>query len=76
MFSCEFCEICKNTFFTEHIRMTASVPQNLSESMFFRKYMSKPNFYNTIEFLCFYKEKLFWWPDGAYINNDSINAVI
>ena len=24
VFSCELCEICKNTFFTEHVRMTAS----------------------------------------------------
>ena len=24
MFSCEFCEIFKNTFFTEHLRATAS----------------------------------------------------
>ena len=24
MFSCEFCEISKNTFFTEHLQMTAS----------------------------------------------------
>ena len=24
MFSCEFCQIFKNTFFTEHLRMTAS----------------------------------------------------
>ena len=24
VFSCEFCEIFKNTFFTEHLRMTAS----------------------------------------------------
>ena len=24
MFSCEFCEICKNTFFTEHLWVTAS----------------------------------------------------
>ena len=24
MFSCEFCEISKNTFFTEHLLMTAS----------------------------------------------------
>ena len=24
MFSCEFCEIFKNTFFTEHLRVTAS----------------------------------------------------
>ena len=25
LFSCKFCEISKNTFFTEHIRATASV---------------------------------------------------
>ena len=25
VFFCEFCEICKNTFFTEHLRATASV---------------------------------------------------
>ena len=25
VFSCEFCEISKNTFFTEHLRVTASV---------------------------------------------------
>ena len=25
MFSFEFCEICKNTFFAEHLRMTAYV---------------------------------------------------
>ena len=25
MFSCEFCEIFKNTFFTEHLQTTASV---------------------------------------------------
>ena len=25
MFSCEFCEISKNTFFTEHLQTTASV---------------------------------------------------
>ena len=24
VFSCEFCEISKNTFFTEHLRMTTS----------------------------------------------------
>ena len=24
LFSCEFCEITKNTFFTEHLRVTAS----------------------------------------------------
>ena len=25
LFSCEFCEISKNTFFTKHLRATASV---------------------------------------------------
>ena len=25
MFSCDFCEISKNAFFTEHLRKTASV---------------------------------------------------
>ena len=28
VFSCEFCEISKNNFFTEHILATASVPEN------------------------------------------------
>ena len=30
MFSCEFCEIFKNTFFTEHLRTTASVVRNVA----------------------------------------------
>ena len=29
VFSCEFCKICKNTFFQEHIRTTTSVFQIL-----------------------------------------------
>ena len=29
MFYCEFCEISNNTFFTEHLRMTASVSGKL-----------------------------------------------
>ena len=29
MFSCEFCKIFKNTFFTEHLRNTASVSRTL-----------------------------------------------
>ena len=29
VFSCEFCEFFKNTFFTEHLRKTASVAYNL-----------------------------------------------
>ena len=28
--SCEFCEISKNTFFTEHLRTTVSVSGNLT----------------------------------------------
>ena len=28
VFSCEFCKISKNTFFTEHLRTTASNPNN------------------------------------------------
>ena len=29
VFSCEFCEISKNTFITKHLRMIASVPLNI-----------------------------------------------
>ena len=29
MFPCEFCKISKNTFFTEHLRTTASVAESL-----------------------------------------------
>ena len=28
LFSCEFCQISNNTFFTEHLRMTASVSRS------------------------------------------------
>ena len=31
MFSCEFCEIFKNNFFTEHLWTTASVIWNIQE---------------------------------------------
>ena len=30
VFSCEFCEVFKNTFFTEHFEMTASASTNYS----------------------------------------------
>ena len=30
VFSCEFCEMFKNTFFTEHLRTTVSVPREFS----------------------------------------------
>ena len=29
VFSCEFCEICKNTFFTEHLWTTASISERI-----------------------------------------------
>ena len=29
LFSCEFCEISKSTFFTEHLQTTTSVMKNL-----------------------------------------------
>ena len=35
LFSCEFCEIFKNTFFTEHLWMTASVCLNVILWFFF-----------------------------------------
>ena len=35
VFSCEFCEIFKNTFFTEHLRATAS--ERISLKNFIRK---------------------------------------
>ena len=41
MFSCEFAKISKSTFFTEHLRMTASVQVftiNSTENRFLRVY--------------------------------------
>ena len=35
VFSCEFCEIFKNTFFTEHLRTTASEYLGVRESKYF-----------------------------------------
>ena len=29
MFSCEFCKTSKNTYFTEHLRVIASVDKNI-----------------------------------------------
>ena len=39
MFSCEFCEISKNTFFTEHIRTIASVYDNDYQSEVYHENM-------------------------------------
>ena len=50
MLSCEFCEIFKNTFFTEHPRVTASVktinsdedqPKNIKQYIIIRN--TQPN---------------------------------
>ena len=41
MFSCEFCEISKNTFFTEYVWATASVTE--TDSQFIKNYYSKYN---------------------------------
>ena len=34
VFSCQFCEISKNIFFTEHVWTTASVPENIKLKVF------------------------------------------
>ena len=34
VFSCQFCEISKNIFFTEHVWTTASVPENIKLTIF------------------------------------------
>ena len=36
VFSCEFCEIFKNTFFTEHVWATASLPRSNSVQISFK----------------------------------------
>ena len=45
VFSCEFCEISKNTFFTEHLWTTASVNQ-----IFFWKLLTRKDFIETLYF--------------------------
>ena len=45
VFSCEFCEVSKNTFFTEHLWATASVimrRQNLSQQSTFLNKLYQP----------------------------------
>ena len=53
MFSCEFCEIFKNTFFTEHLRATASGTwDKLSKALFLeRKSWERWSIY-----VCIYKK--------------------
>ena len=40
LFSCEFCEISKNTFFTKHLRATASVKIEMQVKIMTSKLMS------------------------------------
>ena len=51
VFSCEFCKIFKNTFFTEHLRTTASVTliKAAVRSLAFQKVFIKQAFRNLIE---------------------------
>ena len=37
VFSCEFCKISKNTFFTEHLQMAASVATVMKACNFIKK---------------------------------------
>ena len=41
MFSCEFCEISKNTFFTEHVWATASVLIRLRQQLLLKIFIKK-----------------------------------
>ena len=45
VFSCEFCEISKNTFFTEHLRPLRPVGPNTAQKMnfFIKNFVSKCN---------------------------------
>ena len=52
MFFCEFCKISKNTFFTEHLRITASVATVLKACNFIEKRLQHRYFpVNIPEFL-------------------------
>ena len=52
--------------------------------MFFKQYLSKPNFHNTIGFCMFLQREIVFikseqnrrFPDATYISNDSINVLI
>ena len=63
--SCEFCEIFKNTIFTEHLRMTASGKRDKNELISFYQFLFDGNSsYSKIRF----KEDIFqsyfvsdWW---------------
>ena len=40
VFSCEFCEISKSTFFTEHLWATASKPLKIKKSLELQNFVS------------------------------------
>ena len=44
MFSCEICEIFKNTFFEEHLRTAASERKNLKKTIYSRSNVVKKFF--------------------------------
>ena len=57
MFSCELCEISKNTFFTDHLWTAASV--------YFKEH-SEPSQTSKMELIfikCCILDFLVWWPD-------------
>ena len=65
VFSCEFCEISKNTFFTEHLRATVSI-YPVSRS-------GKLNFFAVFKFimLCFVRPGV----TGTYKINENSKAL-
>ena len=58
MISCEFCEIFKNTFFTEHLRATAS--EVLGKTIFRESVVNKI-VKTLMQSLFFYRENKFHW---------------
>ena len=64
LFSCEFYEICKNTFFTEHLWTTASVPWETN----LPSYPRRPfNLYS------YFKQTLQNKPLGKLFSNSTVN---
>ena len=52
VFSCEFCELSKNAFFTEHLRTTASIETVMKACNFIKKRLQHRCFpVNISEFL-------------------------
>ena len=65
MFSCEFSKIFKNTFFTEHLGVTASEFSKVSENIYCPKFLwatssiFSRNYRTYFYFLCLYLLHLF-----------------